>query len=894
MSGQEEAGTEAAKSLRTSLRWAITETNLVGMPALALFVFTILGAVNKNFIADFNRDPLFIPVTFALLLVVSVSFVLIHYNLVIKVIAPGEEYLERQDEELTEDKRKLAGSALAASEWFPYYSMIWSIIFYLTGTPCIFIIQGTYCFSPSQVFSLFMGVVSMGMLISIFQFYTCRRALHELQAQILSEFPGLLLNEESGKRSFLEVGLKGKFMGAMVMLAAAMVVLTSVAAFYGANRALQMQLGDLYMRELRLAAPDVEARLVAESTPWELKLYLEENLAIDESDIIVLVDKDQNDLLKSGLDPAFKRMVEIINHKAGWTVEWRRPAIHKLDEGVYTAVVGWTQYTVSHLPFSRADLFILSPTSRMYYATKGMYFMVGAVIIIGLLPLALIYGKLSAEEIEVPLGSLLDTIKAMAGGDFTENVLVTSRDEMGVLSRSLARAIFGLRRLIGRVGEAVVDLEKAANIISSQSGDVSAGSASQTKAVEETSVFMDQMQSSVQSITDSIQTLASSTEESSASILEVQATIDHVANNVESLSTAVVETTSSIHQMSSSIKQVAGNVQHLNRQASEAVESLREMDRMIGRVSTGSKETEGITWQVASDAEQGSKAVDETIRGMGRIQEESQGVARVISSLGKRVQEIGNILTVIDDVTEETNLLALNAAIIAAQAGEHGRGFAVVADEIKDLAERTAASTQEIAELIRSVQEESGQAVEGMQAGSASISEGVRLSEEAGRALKKIQGSVSKAMDQTHTIAQAAMVQTEKAGQVMQFIEGISSMITEVAQATNEQAANADLILSAAEKMEEISQQVKRATQEQTQGSRQITQAIENIAEITHYINDAQTEQLKGTGQVTEAVKRIEEVANDNRGRVEAMTETMERLNRLADELREMLSQFKL
>src|SRR6185436_12957981 len=115
--------------------------------------------------------------------------------------------------------------------------------------------------------------------------------------------------------------------------------------------------------------------------------------------------------------------------------------------------------------------------------------------------------------------------------------------------------------------------------------------------------------------------------------------------------------------------------------------------------------------EVSRDAEKGTDAVLRTIDGIDKIRDSTRLMATVIKSLGSRIQEIGNILNVIDDVAEQTNLLALNAAIIAAQSGEHGRGFAVVADEIKDLAERTGASTKEIADLIRGVQEQSKNAV---------------------------------------------------------------------------------------------------------------------------------------------------------------------------------------
>ncbi|HUT53999.1 MAG TPA: HAMP domain-containing methyl-accepting chemotaxis protein [bacterium] len=887
------SGQEEAKALRTGIRWAITLTNLIVMPALAVYLFAILGAFSRNIAVDFKSDPLFMPVTFTLLLSVSASFILIHYFHVIRLLKPAEDFLAMKNGGAAKDRRRIAREALAASVWMPYHSMYWSIIYYLIGTPiAILLIQLTYCFSWRQDAALMLGVIPSGMLVSVFQFYSCRRRLYEFQAALLAEFPDLMLEEESSRISALALGIKGKSLGAMVILAAALIILTAVASLNSAHRSLQFQIGNLYLDRLTAAAGQIQKIVAGGASQLELKNYVEQIL-LDNQDTVLMVDNQHNDVLGIALDPKVKTMAQIIEHGAGYTVSFQRPAIHTLADNIFDVTLGREQYVVTQLDLPQHHVFVLCPANRYAAPIKGMYIMVLAVMA-ALFFLVVIYAKLSAEEVQAPLNSLMISLQAMARGDLSRNVLVTGRDEIGVLSRSLARAIFGLRRLIGRVGEAAEGLDHAAHAIGSQSGDVSTGSNTQTQAVDETFQSMEEMKISVQSITDSIQTLASSTEQSSASILEVQATVEEVAKNVESLFAAVEETTSSIHEMSSSIKQVAENVQHLTRQAGEAVTSLSEMERMIGQVSMGSKETEGITWQVASDAEQGGKSVAKTIEGMGRIQEDSKSVAEVITRLGQRAQEIGNILTVIEDVTEETNLLALNAAIIAAQAGEHGRGFAVVADEIKDLAERTAASTQEIADLILSVQEDSTQAVERMRAGQDSIAEGAKRSEEAGRALQKIQESVAKAMEQTHTIAQAAMVQNEKAQGVMAFIEALNSSITEVHQATQEQARSADQIMGAAEKMEEISRQVKRATQEQTQGSRQITQSIEHIAEITHYINTAQTDQLKGTEKVGVAVGRIKEVAADNGARVKAMADTVEKLRKLADGLRALLAEFKL
>jgi methyl-accepting chemotaxis protein len=318
------------------------------------------------------------------------------------------------------------------------------------------------------------------------------------------------------------------------------------------------------------------------------------------------------------------------------------------------------------------------------------------------------------------------------------------------------------------------------------------------------------------------------------------------------------------------------------------------MDAAIGQVGANAYETARLSEQVKEDAQTGVEALQKTLTGIDRIKETSRTASSVIESLGKRISAIGNILNVIDDVAEQTNLLALNAAIIAAQAGEHGKGFAVVAEEIKDLAERTGASTKEIAELIRGVQEESRNAVSVMNQGVKNVEEGVKLGREAEGALRKINESAQKSTQMVKAIANATVEQARGSKQVTAAIQRIAETVQQISTASNEQAKGGEQIMKSAERMKSITAHVQRSSQEQAHGSKQITRSIANINEMVTHLNRAQKEQTEGSGQVLKAVEAIKGVSEHQTRSVRQLEEAIDGLQKQAEVLRAEVRRFRV
>ena len=482
-----------------------------------------------------------------------------------------------------------------------------------------------------------------------------------------------------------------------------------------------------------------------------------------------------------------------------------------------------------------------------------------------------VVARMKFDSGSTPMGSqnIDKFIERVASGDFS--AAIEEAQASGMLSPTAEEALSGMESQNTLVSGFYENQSRLIDSLNSSLNNISETLTHQASAVEEVSGFTDQHQSDFRSLTGSIDGLAASSEESASSIVEMVTINNEVRENIHNLALSIQEATSSIEEMTFSSKEVANNIEDLSTAAEDTAASMSRMDLSINQVETNANETSKLSETVTSDAEIGVTAIKQTIQGIDRIKESSRIAADVIGNLGEKISEIGNILNVIDDVAEQTNLLALNAAIIAAQAGEHGRGFAVVADEIKALAERTGASTKEIADLIKTIQNESRNAINVMARGVEDVEDGVRLGHNAEDALRNIVDSAKRSTLMIQNIAGATVEQARGSKEVTNAISRIAETVQQIALATQEQAKGAEHIMQSAERIKVITQQVERSAEEQKRGGRQVTQAIENIREIVSRVSQNQRTQGETLERGTSAVRTI----RDSSGRLLTLSQDM-------------------
>ena len=498
----------------------------------------------------------------------------------------------------------------------------------------------------------------------------------------------------------------------------------------------------------------------AEANPdmeWAvIKRICNEEITVGKTGFIFVVDPEGNLLIHKkaegenwGNKPHIK---EILERKDG-TLRYLSPKTKTYKLAAFRYLEEWNWIIVAG---AFEDEFLAKPRSEVIkYSTVA-----GSIICL----LAAVFVFIYVTRITRPITRLVDVAEGVAIGDVNKSVEITSRDEIGVLAEAFRKLIEYIKEL--------------------------AGAAEQIAANNLTITVEPKSEKDI--LGNSFKTM-----------------ITNLTGVIRQLGDNAIQLVSAANEVSSSSEQMSKGAQDQTQQVGQISTAIEEMTATIVQSTKNAGEATDASKNASDTATTGGQIVSDTIQGMQKIAEVVRESADSIVKLAKSADQIGEIIGVINDIADQTNLLALNAAIEAARAGEQGRGFAVVADEVRKLAERTGKATGEITGMIKGIQQGTEESVHSMETGIQEVDKGRGLADKAGNSLNEVVNMSQRVMDQIQQIATASEEQSTAAEQIFKNVEDISSVTKETATGAEQSATAAEELNRQAEGLKEIVAQFK-------------------------------------------------------------------------------------
>lgn len=513
--------------------------------------------------------------------------------------------------------------------------------------------------------------------------------------------------------------------------------------------------------------------------------------------------------------------------------------------------------------------------------------------------IGIIFGSILAlvlkRAIARPVEELVHASMAVAKGDLRPEIGKASDDEIGSLSRSLAVMVYNLRLLVQKIKNTSLDIRTSTVSIDGYSEEVSKGAELQSREIENISSSVKKLDTIINEISTKVRTLSESLEDSSSSSEELASSIKEISGSADKMFSEVETITSSLFDTKTNMGEAlnfAKNLSSLSRQASDGLEGLTtSITKTGGRAEESRDYAENVN---IKSKEAGSKAIAKMLDINRRNKELVDNYSHVIQSLGAKSDDVEQILDVIRDVADQTNLLSLNAAIIANQAGEHGRSFSVVAGQMGKLSNATSENVKQIEDVIGNVQKELGKAVKLISDIVAGMDTGIESALKTGEVLKEIENLSSLSVQMSVEISKTVTDQVSWCNEILKSVKNNSLQVDRINEVMEEQKRGLDLIVNSVENIRLHAEHLKLSTKKQFNGSTIISKTIDETHIFSEDIRKIVRGEKESSRHIVDSLNRISEIAGTNLKAMEKLDKMVKDFGELEDRLSREMAPFKL
>ncbi len=499
------------------------------------------------------------------------------------------------------------------------------------------------------------------------------------------------------------------------------------------------------------------------------------------------------------------------------------------------------------------------------------------------------------RNIKKPLSIINKAIGKMEGGDLSTQVPDLGKNEIGSIAKSIESLTEKLSMTIQKFSSTTRDVSMAMKQLTITLKNIAEGIHKQLRSAEETTTAIKHTNDSCKEIMNSIERLSAISGDNVTSLLELKAAAEEIASSTQRLFQATDDSYSMVVEISQTTKSITESTKEAFSAVEDISASIEEVNASIREVEDNAKESARLASNTRAIL--GGQCIDamtDAMNGIEKILSEVRHSSEIIARLSARSVDIEKILKVIKEVTEQTNLLSLNAAILAAQAGEYGKSFSVVADEMRALSDRTAASTKEIANIVKAIQSEISEAVRSIEASVSMVNEGNALvfksAEYMANALEVAQNSDAMA----GAIKKATEEQAEGVRHITFAMDNIVKMMERVKSALNEQSNSTSYLLESASNVKEVAEIVKHGVENQMLGAADILKNLELAKEKIGSINEFISKQGKVNEGIVIAITAIKDTGMTTIRDVEEVSLSMKTLNEEMDSLKREMEKFKV